>query len=74
MCRESFSVVLAMQQRLVEREVSREQEELFRRRLGSELARVEREGMVGMHKRTIQEEVLLLRCPRCQVAFVDFDG
>ena len=63
-----------MQRRLVEQRVSREQEELYRRRLDDEVARLAQEGAVGMHRRRVQEELLLLRCPRCQAPFLDFTG
>ena len=66
--------MMAMQRRLVEQQVSREQEALYRRRLDDEVARLAEEGAVGMHRRRIQEEVLLLRCPRCQAPFLDFTG
>ena len=72
--RAAFGVVMAMQRRLVEQEVSRQQDEVYRRRLDAERARMAQEGMVGMHRRHIQEELLLLRCPRCQAPFLDFTG
>ena len=63
-----------MHWRLVEQRVSGEQEQLYRRRLDDEVARLAQEGAVGMHRRRVQEELLLLRCPRCQAPFLDFTG
>ena len=34
----------------------------------------ENEGVAGRVVRVLREEVLTLRCPRCKVAFVDFEG
>lgn len=63
---------MAMQRRLVEQEVSQEQEALYRRRLDDEVAQLAHEGMAGMYRRRIHEKLLLLCCPRCTAPFLDF--
>jgi len=70
----SFGQVMDMIRHVVEQAVSREQEQLFRARLEGEVARMAQEGTVGIHSRKILEEILLLRCPRCQAAFDGFTG
>ncbi len=40
----------------------------------AELARLLKNDVAEYHRRHIQEEILTLRCPRCQQAFNDFNG
>ena len=59
-----------IQAQAVETRVVQEQRAVMER----EIERVRAEGEVGLHVRHIVEQIATLRCPACQVAFVDFNG
>lgn len=69
-----LGAVLAMEERTLEAKFAREQAALYQKRLDEDIARLEKEGVVAMHARKIQEEVLVLSCPRCHAAFAEFSG
>ncbi|CAE7565953.1 PIX13 [Symbiodinium natans] len=66
----TFALYLQARERLVEAAATEAAERDMARRLAAERA----EGRLGQARRYVQEEILTLRCPRCQQAFVDFDG
>ena len=63
---------------VVESRIYQEQERLFLERLEAQrqamLAQTDFERHIGTHRLHIIEHILCLHCPRCQQAFVDFDG
>lgn len=67
---DSFEGLIKKREEVRELKVVDDLEKLHRK----DLERVKSEGSVMMHLRNIQENILNLRCPRCQLVFHSFDG
>lgn len=74
-CRvEEYAVYQRSKTRLMEAGIEQQMKVEFRRRLERELAQLRDDGEVHQHQQHIVERILVLRCPRCNAAFVDFNG
>lgn len=75
---ESFALLMQARSQVAERRICAEQEQLFRQRLAAIREDLQKstaaDHEVHQHRLHIAENVLTLKCPRCQRAFVDFDG
>lgn len=76
---EAFQAHLAAAARMREADLAQQMEADYALRLRQELARAEEARRLGAaaarlepHRRRCAEEILTLRCPRCQMAFIDF--
>ncbi|CAE8652300.1 unnamed protein product [Polarella glacialis] len=78
LCVESFASYLKSRIDLVEHRLNEEMEQEMQTRISNELARIrELDGQVRKVQdacRKVEEELLVLRCPRCRHAFIDFNG
>jgi len=75
---EAFALLMEARTQVSERRICAEQEHLYRQRLAAMHEELQRAAAadheVYQHRIHIAENVLTLKCPRCQRAFVDFDG
>jgi len=75
---DAFGDYMRKREHLVEARLAREAETEMREQLHAEVVRLramdERQRRVREAARRIEEEVLVLGCPRCGAAFADFDG
>lgn len=73
-----FEAYLHARDRIQEQTLVQELEQQFEERMAAERRRVQQlraeELRVEQTVRHIQESILVLKCPRCEAAFVDFDG
>eukprot|EP00927_Polykrikos_kofoidii_P025754 TRINITY_DN23079_c0_g1_i1.p1 TRINITY_DN23079_c0_g1~~TRINITY_DN23079_c0_g1_i1.p1 ORF type:complete len:1105 (+),score=171.44 TRINITY_DN23079_c0_g1_i1:479-3316(+) len=74
----AFEKYLACRQKVLEAQLAREMEAAMQTQLRAELQRLanldELRRAVLLAVSHIQEEILTLKCPRCEQAFCDFDG
>ena len=70
-----FEQVLEVQKHVVEQRVCAEQSKVMEEKLARVVEDLQSiEGVVRQHRNTINERVLSLRCPRCDIVFLDFTG
>jgi len=74
---DAFAVLLKSRDDLMESRVGQENEQKYDAKLKAELERIAKmdakQRLVYGARKHIIDEILTMRCPRCRVAFIDFD-